>query len=204
LPRPPAAAMMTRTPPIEAAQQGENVAMTFGFGGRSGQIVQHAYVVQRIRPAIDWWIKDGKCGPFFLLDSFTGPEQLYRGGPTKADVSIAMSFAGHMNIELIQPKDNEPSVYKEIVDRRGYGFHHLGIAFEDVEAARHEYEGRGYHVVFSTPVPSGGTVYFMGDGAGAPGFVELIPANPGTDDMFTRYWRASVDWDGKDPIRPFG
>jgi len=41
-------------------------------------------------------------------------------------------------------------------------------------------------------------------GAGAPGFVELIPANSGTDEMFTRYWRAGVDWDGKDPIRPFG
>ncbi len=62
----------------------------------SGQIVQTAYVVQRIRPAIDWWIKDGKAGPFFLLDSFTGADQRYRGEPTKADVSIAMSFAGHM------------------------------------------------------------------------------------------------------------
>jgi len=177
---------------------------TFGFGQRSGQIVQMAYVVQRIRPAIDWWIKDGGAGPFFLLDSFTGPEQLYRGQATGADVSIAMSFAGHMNVELIQPKDNKPSVYKEIIDRRGYGLHHLGLACEDVEAERFKYEGRGYHVVFSTPVPSGGTVYFMGDGANSPAFIELIPANEGTDDMFTRYWKASIDWDGKDPIRPFG
>ena len=195
---------MMRTPPIEAAQQGErrgnDIRLRWQIGPDRADRLRRA----EIRPAIDWWIKDGKAGPFFLLDSFTGPEQRYRGGPTKADVTIAMSFAGHMNIELIQPKDNEPSVYKEIVDRRGYGFHHLGIAFEDVEAARHEYEGRGYHVVFSTPVPSGGKVYFMGDGAGAPGFVELIPATPGTDEMFTRYWRASVDWDGKDPIRPFG
>ena len=37
-----------------------------------------------------------------------------------------------------------------------------------------------------------------------PGFVELIPATPGMDEMFTRYWRASVDWDGAQPIRPFG
>jgi hypothetical protein len=44
----------------------------------------------------------------------------------------------------------------------------------------------------------------MGDGAGAPGFVELIPATPGMDEMFTRYWRASVDWKGEEPIRPFG
>jgi len=177
---------------------------TFGFGQRTGQIVQTAYTVQSIRPAIDWWIKDGKAGPFFLLDSFTGADQRYRGGPTKADVSIAMGFAGHMMIELIQPKDKEPSVYKEVIDRRGYGFHHLGIAFDDVEARRYEYEGRGYHVAFSAPVPSGGTVYYMGDGAGAPGFIELIPATKGMDEMFTRYWRASVDWDGKDPIRPFG
>ncbi len=115
--------------------------MTFGLGQRAGQIVQMAYVVQRMQPAIDWWITDGRAGPSFLLDSFTGSEQRYRGKPTKADVSIAMGFAGHMMIELIQPKDNGPSVYKEIIDQRGYGFHHVGIAFEDVEAERLAYEG---------------------------------------------------------------
>jgi len=177
---------------------------TFGFGQKAGQVVQTAYVVQDMRTAIDWWIKDGNVGPWFLLESFTGPEQRYRGQPTKADVAIAMGFAGHMMIELIQPKDNEPSVYREIVQQRGYGFHHIGIAVEDVEAARADYFKRGYHVAFSTPVPSGGTVYYMGDGPNAPGFVELIPASSGMDEVFTRYWRASVDWDGRDPIRPFG
>jgi hypothetical protein len=176
---------------------------TFGFGQQAGQIVQTAYVVKNVRTAIDWWIQDGRAGPFFLLDSFTGPEQRYRGGPTKADVAIAMGFAGHMMIELIQPKDNEPSVYQEVIKARGYGFHHIGIAFEDVEAARRQYHGRGYHDAFSTPVPSGGNVYYMGDGPDAPGFVELIPATQGMDEMFTKYWKASVDWNGKDPVRPF-
>ena len=37
-----------------------------------------------------------------------------------------------------------------------------------------------------------------------PGFVELIPATSGMDEMFTKYWRASVDWRGENPIRPFG
>lgn len=177
---------------------------TLGFGQRTGQIVQTAYVVPRMGEAIDWWVEDGKAGPFFLLDSFTGPEQLYRGAATGADVSIAMGFAGHMMIELIQPKDTRPSVYKDLVDRRGYGFHHVGIAFEDVKAERREYERRGYRVAFCAPVPSGGSVYYMEDGGRAPGFVELIPATPGMDDMFTRYWRASLDWNGERPIRPFG
>lgn len=177
---------------------------TFGFGQKSGQVMQIAYTVQDMRAAIDWWIRDAKVGPWFLLESFTGPEQRYRGQPTQADIVLAMSFAGHMNIELIQPKDDRPSVYRETIQARGYGFHHVGIAFEDVEAARQEYHMRGYHDAFWTPVPSGGTVYYMGDRADAPGFVELIPATEGMDEMFTRYWRASVDWDGADPVRPFG
>jgi hypothetical protein len=177
---------------------------TFGFGQKTGQIVQLAYVVPDIRAAINWWVGEGKTGPFFLLDSFTGPEQRYRGQPTQADVAIAMGFAGHMMIELIQPKDERPSVYRETIQKSGYGFHHIAIAFEDVEAARREYHGKGYHDAFSTPVPSGGMVYYMGDGPGAPGFIELIPATDGMDELFTKYWRASVDWDGKDPVRPFG
>ena len=109
-----------------------------------------------------------------------------------------------MQIELIQPKDQHPSVYKEIADRRGYGFHHVGIAVEDVEAECAAYERRNYQVAFSAPVPSGGAVYYMDDGRNEPGFVELIPATPGMDDMFTRYWRASVEWKGENPVRPFG
>lgn len=177
---------------------------TLGFGQNVGQIVQTAYVVKDIRGAIDWWVRDGKVGPWFLLDSFTGSEQRYRGEPTTADVSIAMAFAGHMMIELIQPRDQKRSVYKEIIDQRGYGFHHLGIAVSDVETERAAYEKRGYHVVFSAPVPSGGTVYYLSGGLAAPGMVELIPATPGMDEMFTRYWNASVDWKGDNPIRPFG
>lgn len=132
-----------------------------GFGQNVGQIVQMAYVVEDIRAAMNWWIQDGKVGPWFLLDSFTGPEQRYRGQPTTADVSIAMAFSGHMMIELIQPKDTQPSVYKEIIDRRGYGFHHIGIAVDNSDAERKAYEACGYEAAFYTPVPSGGTVYYL-------------------------------------------
>ena len=41
----------------------------FGFGQKTGQIMQMAYVVEDIRAAMNWWIMDGKTGPWFLLDS---------------------------------------------------------------------------------------------------------------------------------------
>jgi len=79
---------------------------TLGFGQKIGQIMQMAYVVEDMETAIQWWLRDCAVGPWFLLESFSGAEQRYRGEPSRADVRLAMSFAGHMNIELIQPRTN--------------------------------------------------------------------------------------------------
>lgn len=176
---------------------------TFGFGQPLGGIIQMAYVVEDIRKAIDWWVRDAKTGPWFLLDHFLGPDQHYRGTRSTADVSIAMAFAGHMQIELIQPLDANPSVYRDAIERTGFGFHHVGLASADVDAEIADYEARGYRLAFKAAVPTGGSVAYLEGGPG-PGMVELIPATPGMDEVFTRFWRASVDWDGRDPVRPFG
>jgi hypothetical protein len=176
---------------------------TLGFGQKVGQIMQMAYVVEDIHVAIAWWMADARTGPWFLLDHFLAPGQSYRGAPSQADVTIAMAFAGHMQIELIQPLDNHPSVYREIIGQRGYGFHHVGIACADVDVEIPAYEARGYTLAFRAAVPTGGAVAYLDNGRNQPGMVELIPVTPGMDETFTRFWRASLDWDGADPIRPF-
>jgi hypothetical protein len=177
---------------------------SLGFGQQIGQIIQMAYVVEDMEASIDWWTRDAKAGPWFLLDSFLAAGQVYRGEKSTADVRIAMAFAGHMCIELIQPKDANPSVYKEVVDARGYGFHHIGLATDDVERDIPLYKARGYTLAFQAAVPTGGAVAYMDGGAANPGFLELIPATAGMDETFTKFWRASVNWDGTDPVRPFG
>ncbi len=177
-----------------------------GFGGQSGEICQMAYVVQDIHEAIDWWIRKTGVGPWFLLPSFGAPDHIYRGRPNTANVAIAMSFAGSMNIELLQPLDDEPSVYKETVDKVGYGFHHFGVAIDgdEIEAEVERRIAKGEVLAHRAPVPTGGRVAYFEGGAGAPGFVELIPATAGMDAGFTAFWQQTRDWDGKDPIRPFG
>lgn len=178
-----------------------------GFGQRVGEIVQTAYVVKDIRAAIDWWVRDAKTGPWFLLDSFMGADHIYRGTQSQADVAIAMAFAGHMQIELIQPKDDHPSVYRETIETRGYGFHHVGIATLDVDAEIPDYEARGYTLAFKAGVPTGGSVAYLDPPAdilgGAPGFIELIPATPSMNAGFTSFWQAAQNWDGRNPVRPF-
>lgn len=175
-----------------------------GFGQPFGGIMQTAFVVEDIQASIAHFIRDCSAGPFFLLDHFLAPDQVYRGEQSRADVTIAMGFAGHMQIELIQPLDDNPSVYRETIVQRGYGFHHFGIACADVDAALPGYLANGYELAFRAEVPTGGAVaYLEGGHAAAPGFLELIPATPGMDEHFTRFWKASLDWDGTDPVRSF-
>lgn len=174
-----------------------------GFGQPDDGIIQMCYVVPDIRAAMNTWINKLKVGPWFLLDHFTGTDPKYRGRDSSADVSIAMSFAGHMNIELIQPNDDAPSVYREWIERRGYGFHHWGRASLDFDRDVAKYEAAGHELVFLAGVPSGGHVAYMDTTAELPGYVELIGIGAGFEPLFSKFYRASIGWDGSEPIRSF-
>ena len=180
------------------------MSAALGYGQPMGGIAQTAFVVEDLRASIDHWISNCNAGPFFVLDHFLIPGQVYRGEESKADITIAMGFAGHMLIELIQPLDNHPSVYQETIRHRGYGFHHFGIACADVDAASLEYQQRGFAEAFRAQVPTGGQVVYLDDGTGPQwGFLELLPVTPGMDETFTSFWRASQDSDGREAVRSF-
>lgn len=176
-----------------------------GWGQPLGTVAQIAWVVEDLEAAIDHLIRDLGAGPFFVIDHFLQPgAQTYRGAVSTADQRIAMGFSGQTWFELIQLLDDEPSVYREVIETRGYGLHHHGIPVLDVEAALAQYQARGWREVFRSPVPTGGDVVFMEGGHhAAPAFLELLPVTPGMDAHFTSFWRAAQGWDGKDPIRPF-
>jgi hypothetical protein len=174
-----------------------------GFGQPDDGIIQIAYVVPDIRAAMQTWTLKLNVGPWFLLDHFSGLNPRYRGSDSTADVSLAMSFAGHMNIELIQPNDAEPSVYREWIDKRGYGFHHWGRATTNFDEDVARYRAQGHELVFLAGVPSGGSVAYMDTTALLPGYVELIEIGASFEAVFSKFYRASIGWDGTEPVRSF-
>jgi len=174
-----------------------------GFGQPDDGIIQMAYVVADLRAAIEHWTTALRIGPWFVLEHFTGEQARYRGQSSGADVTLAMSFAGHMNIELIQENNDAPSVYRELIERRGYGFHHWGRATWNFEASVAQYESAGYALAFRAAVPSGGRVGYMDTTGVLPGFTELIELGGAFEEVFGRFYRAATDWDGSDPIRSF-
>jgi hypothetical protein len=174
-----------------------------GFGQPDDGIIQMSYVVPELRAAIAQWSQTLRVGPWFVLEHFTGDKPIYRGQPSRAEITLAMGFAGHMNIELIQTKNDAPSVYREVIEKRGYGFHHWGLATWDFDAAVAKYEKAGYALGFVAAVPSGGRVAYMDTTAVLPGYTELIELGGGFEEVFGRFYRESLAWDGKDPIRSF-
>jgi len=174
-----------------------------GFGQPDNGIIQMAYIVPDLQAAMTHWSQNLRVGPWFVLESFTGEKPMYRGQPSTMEVTLAMGFAGHMNVELIQPKNNAPSVYKEMIDKRGYGFHHFGVATWDFDAAVAKYERAGHPLVFVAAVPSGGRVGYMDTTDVLAGYTELIELGGAFEEVFGRFYRESRSWDGKNPVRSF-
>ena len=177
---------------------------TLKFGQPSNGVFQMAYVVQDIQAAMRTFAEQLTIGPWHLLPAFAGVEPSFRGQPTDAEVSLAMGFAGHMCVELIQPLDDKPSVWREGAERNGWGFHHWGVGSTDYDADLARHLEQGHDLAYEAKVPTGGRVAYVDTTAELPGYIELIEMDDGTDDAFTAWYAAGLTWDGEErPVRSF-
>ena len=163
-------------------------------------MMQIAYIVPDLRAAIAQYVSLMNVGPWFVSEHFIGEQKTYRGAPTDVDMTIGMSYANQMCIELIQQLNNVPSVYTEVRDQRGYGFHHWGVGTYSYERDAGHYRAKGYQLAFFTMLRGAPLAHFDTTPQ-FPGMVELIEMNQQREDMFTLMYEASRGWDGSDPVR---
>ena len=103
--------------------------------------------------------------------------------------------------ELIQQLNDVPSVYRDVVAKKGYGFHHWGVATDDFEQTVNSYLSAGYEIGFMAEVTGGRRVAYIDTTADLPGMVEAIEMTPSSEANFTSYYLAALGWDGRDPVR---
>jgi hypothetical protein len=172
-----------------------------GFGQPDNGIIQLAYVVTDLAAAMQEWRSLLRIGPWFVLRRFAGLDPRYRGQPALARCDVAFGFAGHMQYELIHQTDHQPSIYRHADGSLKVGFHHYGMAAADFSADAARLEARGFEKMFTAVVPSGGRVAAYDTKGVLPGMIELIESDDALDEMFTGMYRASIDWDGAEPVR---
>lgn len=171
------------------------------FGQPMGGIVQVAYVVEDLHQAMRDFSQRLKIGPWFYADTYDVQDAVYRGRPTDMRMGLALGFSGHMCFELIHMVDDKPSVYRDIVDKRGWGFHHLGMATRSYDADVERYRAMGYEVAFSGRTKRGIRFGYLDTSDNLPGMLELIEFNDQQDRFYGSMHLAARGWDGTDPFR---
>jgi hypothetical protein len=177
--------------------------MTLEFGQPLGGICQFAYAVEDIERSARDFTEQLGVGPWFVRGPFQPPEGRYRGQPTHATFTLARGFTGHVMVELVKQHDDSPSVYNENGGWR-YGFHHWAVFPADFDAALTDYLDRGNVEAFSDRLPSGSRVVYVDMKGELPGMIELVEHTEAQEAVYTKIWRASLDWDGSELLRHEG
>ncbi len=110
------------------------------------EVQQVALVVRDLDKALEEYTGRLGIGPWWV--SFYGPPKLtdmrIRGEEIPYSMKLALAWTGKTMWELIEPVDG-PSIYKEFLDSRGEGIHHVLVEHQgmDFETAVATFTERG-------------------------------------------------------------
>lgn len=168
-----------------------------------GEIRQAGYVVNDIEAAMDYWSRVLGIGPWFYNPRVPIVNYTYRGEPYEVHNSVALANSGQLQMELIQTRNDAPSMYRDFLRAGNTGLQHVAYWTENYDADLARLTEQGFKAVMSGEVGERGRfVYF--DTEYHPGTViELSEVAGPKGKMFKMIREASEGWDGKDPVRPF-
>jgi len=168
-----------------------------------GKVCQNGYVVRDIEAAMKHWIEVLGVGPWFYIDRVRLDWFTHRGAPSAPELSIALANSGDLQIELIQQRNDAPSMYLEFLERHGEGMQHMSWWRTDYQAAYDRALAAGYRVGHEGQIggEQGRFVYFDTE-SHAGTVVEMSDISGTKGRFFDKIRRVAADWDGADPIRP--
>ena len=168
-----------------------------------GEIRQLGYVVPDIDAAMKYWSETLGVGPWFYNPRVPIENYTYRGERHEPHNSVALANSGFVQVELIQTRNDVPSMYRDFLRAGRTGLQHVAYWTEDYDADLARLKAQGFADVMSGEVGANGRfVYF--DTEYHPGTViELSEVAGPKGRMFDLIREASRTWDGRDPVRPF-
>lgn len=168
-----------------------------------GEIRQLGFVVPDIVAAMDYWRRVVGVGPWFYAERVPVVNFTYRGEPSSPVTSVALANSGPLQVELIQQRNDAPTMYRDFVKTQGSGLQHVAYWTQEFDADMARLSAKGFKVGMGGEVGENGRfVYFETEYH--PGTViELSEVRGPKGKMFDLIRNASIDWDGRDPVRPF-
>jgi len=166
-----------------------------------GKLIQTAYVVPDIEAALKHWTENLGIGPWFYRELVPIEIFMYRGEPSDLKMSIALGYSGDMQYELIQQRNDAPSVYKEFIETIGYGQQHLGFEVDDLDASIETGRGLGYQIEQEGTITNSGSFAYMSKDDFPGTMIEFLPMPEARRKSWATIQSWSVGWNGSDPVR---
>lgn len=170
-----------------------------------GPIRQLCFVVPDVHAAIRHWVDGPGVGPFYCIEDSTVTDFTYRGRPAPCPrVSVALAQQGPVQIELLQQHDDVPSVFRTFIDTVGHGLQHVAYWTEHFDDLMATALARGYVEAQAGKSGRGrpdDRFAYLESGAHHGSTIEVSERGAEKRALFDAIARASVDWDGADPVR---
>ena len=168
-----------------------------------GEIRQLGYVVPDIEAAMDYWSRVLGVGPFFYAERVPVVNFTYRGAPSSPVTSVALANSGAVQVELIQQRNDAPTMYRDFVQAKGSGLQHVAYWTQNFDADMERLSARGFKVGMGGEVGARGRFVYFETEYHPGAVIELSEVEGPKGRMFDLIRNASIGWDGSDPVRPF-
>ncbi|MBR0566526.1 VOC family protein [Azoarcus sp. L1K30] len=173
-----------------------------------GEIRQVAYLVPDIEEAMAYWSQVLGVGPWYYNPRVPIRNYMYRGMRYEPHNSVALANAGGLQIELLQTRNDVPSMYRDFQLAGLSGVQHVAYWTEQFDADLARAEAEGFRVCMSGEVGDNGRFVYFDDKTGRPEshpgtVIELSEVAGPKGRLFKLIREAAVNWDGSDPVRPF-
>ena len=165
-----------------------------------GPVRQVGYVVKDIEKAMQEWVRLG-VGPWFYTEKVPVEDFQYMGKPYDLNMSVALTHSGYIQVELIQQRNDAPSLYRDFLETRAEGIQHVSHWVEDFDEKSEILIDLGYIIGHSGNIgPNGRFAYFVKDRL--PGTIlEVSEVSGFKGEFFEAIADICTNWDGSDPIR---
>ena len=165
-----------------------------------GPIMQNGFVVPDWREAALHWAETLGVGPFFVVEHVAFAELRYRGEPTSIDMSVAIAYAGELQIELVQQHDDTPSIYTDFLRDHAPGLQHVGALTDDLDRALDDNALRS-KIVQDGVTTAGQRFAYVDTVLHNGSMLEIVETDAGMLKAFDYMKDAARNWDGENPVR---
>lgn len=171
---------------------------------RFGPIRQNGYVVRDIDAALRHWTEVLGVGPFYYFERVPIEDFLYRDTPSPIEVSIALANWGDLQIELIEQRNDAPSMYRDFARAGHEGLQHIAVWTTDMDAELDGLKQAGYRIGQSGRIGENGRFVYLQTETHPGTVVEVSEISGPKGRFFERIASEATSWDGREPIRSRG